>query len=290
MESTAEILKKLDFKSKAQFLTATREDLEKCKTKNHDVSDHTINELYAQYAQNVGFKIENWWEEVLSGIEKIKKFNTGIDSIDNWLKKGSELCSDELVEIVGPSGGGKTTLALKIAARALLEKDAEVIYIDTTNYWNDTNVSALLTQTMSGYDIESTSDKLSWMLSRFRLYSIYTLEELVIFLSTIVSLIEKKSSKFEKPHILVIDSLSSMASSISNKPQLTGLMKEILTLFKKLNKKHYWMVIYTNNAYDGATKISELSRLVNEPMSLGFDKSIYWAKHEGLINYIVIHS
>lgn len=83
MESNTEIMKKLDFKTKAQLLTATRDELEKCKTKNPEISDHSINQLYAQYAENMGFKIDNCWEEVLSGIEHIKKFRTGIDAIDN---------------------------------------------------------------------------------------------------------------------------------------------------------------------------------------------------------------
>lgn len=83
---TKDILQQLDFKSKAQMLMATREDLEKCKTKNPELSDHAINELYAKFAENMGFAPENCWEEVLSGLENIKKYKTGIDSIDNCLK------------------------------------------------------------------------------------------------------------------------------------------------------------------------------------------------------------
>ena len=253
------------------------------------MSDDTINELYAQYAKQ-WIKFDNWWEEVLNGIESIKKFNTGIETIDDWLKKGSELSSDELVELVGPSGGGKTTLALKIAARALLEKDAEIIYIDSTNYCNDTNISALFTQVMTGYDIDSTSDKLKSIMSRFHLHNIYTLEELIIFLSTVISLCANSSSTFQTPNIIIVDSLSSMASAVAQRSIATIYLKEVLTLFKILNKKYYWMVIFTNNAYDGATKISEISRLVHEPISIGLDKSIYWAKHERSVNYMVIHS
>lgn len=37
------LVKLLDMKSSSDMLLATREDLEKCKTKDHDVSDHTIN-------------------------------------------------------------------------------------------------------------------------------------------------------------------------------------------------------------------------------------------------------
>ena len=133
-EAQKKIFKALDFNSKAKLLMATREDLDKCKSKNTDLSDFVINDLYGEYAESIGFKMENCWNEVLQGIDKIKRYNTGIEAIDSCLKKGSELCSDELIELVGPSGGGKTTLALKIASRALFEKDSEVLYIDSTNY------------------------------------------------------------------------------------------------------------------------------------------------------------
>ena len=86
MESETEILQILDMKSKAQLLMATREDLEKCKSKNSELSDYRINELYSKYAESIGFKIQNWWDEVISGIDNIKKFRTGIDAIDRCLK------------------------------------------------------------------------------------------------------------------------------------------------------------------------------------------------------------
>ena len=290
MESETEILQVLDMKSKAQLLMATREDLEKCKSKNSELSDAKINELYSKYAESIGFSIQNWWEEVISGIENIKKYRTGIDAIDKCLKKGAELCSDELVEIVGPSSGGKTTLALKIAALALIENDADVIYIDTSNYCNDANISALLSQVMTGYDIDSASEKLKSLMNNIKVFSIYTLEELIVFLSTVISLITSKSPKFDKPNLIVIDSLSAMVANVAQKAQGSVYLKEVLTLIKRLNKNHYWMVLFTNNAYEGATKISELSRLVTEPIVIGVDKSIYWWRQDGTINYIVIHS
>ena len=143
---------------------------------------------------------------------------------------------------------------------------------------------------MTGYDFESASEKLKSLMSRIKVISIYTLEDLIILLSTIISLISTKSAKFDKPNLIIIDSLSSMVSSVSQKSQGSIYLKEILTLIKRLNKKYYWMVIFTNNAYDGATKISELTRLVQEPIVIGVDKSIYCWKYEGVVNYIVINS
>jgi len=40
----------LDMKNFSEMLLATREDLEKCKTKDHDISDHAINKIFAKAA------------------------------------------------------------------------------------------------------------------------------------------------------------------------------------------------------------------------------------------------
>jgi len=40
-------------------LVASKEDLEKCKTKNAAMSDLTINDTYAKFAESKGFKLEN---------------------------------------------------------------------------------------------------------------------------------------------------------------------------------------------------------------------------------------
>lgn len=50
METKANLLQMLDMKNHVELLMATREDLEKCKTKNHNTTDQTINEIYAKMA------------------------------------------------------------------------------------------------------------------------------------------------------------------------------------------------------------------------------------------------
>ena len=52
----------LDMKNEAEMLLATREDLEKTKTKVHDISEHTINTIYADAALQVGIKPRNAFE------------------------------------------------------------------------------------------------------------------------------------------------------------------------------------------------------------------------------------
>lgn len=54
--------------------------------------------------------------------------------------KEQGITSDELVEVSGCSGTGKTYFCMKMASIALLENDISVIYIDTTNYINQENI------------------------------------------------------------------------------------------------------------------------------------------------------
>jgi predicted ATP-dependent serine protease len=123
MESSAdvnEILKKLDMKSKAELLLAAREDLEKCKTKNSSISDHSLNTIYSNLAQSEGFVPVHSYDVLISEMNKIKHFRTGMEELDQILKSDG-LASDELVEIVGASASGKTQLCLKVVSLALLE-------------------------------------------------------------------------------------------------------------------------------------------------------------------------
>ena len=46
----------LDMKSVSDMVLAQKEDLEKCKTKDHDVSDHSINKIYALAAIQMGLE------------------------------------------------------------------------------------------------------------------------------------------------------------------------------------------------------------------------------------------
>ena len=62
--------------------------------------------------------------------------------LDSRLKE--PVCSDEVVEVCGASGSGKTYLCLKMASLALVQKEIAVIYIDTTNYVNHENMSLVL--------------------------------------------------------------------------------------------------------------------------------------------------
>ena len=62
--------------------------------------------------------------------------------LDRHLKE--PISSDEIVEICGASGSGKTYLCLKMASLALLDQETAVIYIDTTNYVNPENMSLVL--------------------------------------------------------------------------------------------------------------------------------------------------
>lgn len=67
----------LDMKNVSEMLLATREDLEKCKTKDHDISDHSINKVYAQAAINMGIEPIDAYEQFMREIDNIVHFSTG---------------------------------------------------------------------------------------------------------------------------------------------------------------------------------------------------------------------
>ena len=46
----------LDMKNKSEMLMASREELEKCKTKNTEITDYSINQVYAEAAHINGIQ------------------------------------------------------------------------------------------------------------------------------------------------------------------------------------------------------------------------------------------
>ena len=67
-----------------------------------------------------------------------------------------KISSNEIVEISGCSGSGKTFLCLKMASLALIERDVAVLYVDTTNYLNRDNVTHALKNFMAAADAPTT--------------------------------------------------------------------------------------------------------------------------------------
>lgn len=67
----------LDMKNFSEMLLATREDLEKCKTKDHDISDHSINQIYAKAAVQMGIEPVDAYQELMRELDGIVHFSTG---------------------------------------------------------------------------------------------------------------------------------------------------------------------------------------------------------------------
>lgn len=67
----------LDMKNLSEMLLATREELEKCKTKDHDISEHSINKIYAQTAINMGIMPMNAYELFMREMDGTVHFSTG---------------------------------------------------------------------------------------------------------------------------------------------------------------------------------------------------------------------
>lgn len=61
------------------MLLAPREELEKCKTKDHDVTDHTINQIYAKAALKAGIEPRNAYDELLREMNGVSHFKTGVE-------------------------------------------------------------------------------------------------------------------------------------------------------------------------------------------------------------------
>jgi type II secretory pathway predicted ATPase ExeA len=90
--------------------------------------------------------------------------------------KGETISSDELVEICGGSGSGKTYLCLKMASLALLEKETAVIYIDTSNYVNQDNMNLVLSNFIQSSDPREKAEMAQQALGRLRVIKVFDLE------------------------------------------------------------------------------------------------------------------
>lgn len=167
----------LDMKHASDMLVASREDLEKCKLKVADISDHTINLIYAQTAAEMGIKPRNAFEQLVREMKSVVHFQTGDDELDKHLKEEG-ISSDELTEVSGASGSGKTYFCLKMASLALLmESEISCIYIDTTNYVNHTNISLVLRNFMSQIaDADEKQRKAMDILSRLKIHKCFQLD------------------------------------------------------------------------------------------------------------------
>ena len=157
--------------------------------------------------------------------------------------------SDEVVEICGSSGSGKTYLCMKMASLALLEQETGVIYIDTTNYVNQENLSQVISNFINESNPREKADAARIALSRFRLIKVFDLEELLIILSMIQSQLARKQMQVNL-RMIVIDNLSNLFVPVGSKLQYYALIKELIFLIKSLTKRHFVGVLYTNNTKD----------------------------------------
>ena len=75
----------LDFQNEADLLTATKEDLQKCKIKDKDITEHTITSIFAQAALLKGIEPRNCFDELMTEMRDLKHFNTGVEELDKSL-------------------------------------------------------------------------------------------------------------------------------------------------------------------------------------------------------------
>ena len=152
----------------------------------------------------------------MNEVNNIKHFNTGVDDLDKCLGADG-ISSDELVEICGASGSGKTYFCLKLTSLALLEQNIAVIYVDTSNYINAENISQVIKNYMTNTVDPIKKNQMSKeVLGRLRVIKIYDMEELVVFLSMIITQLKNNKIGFDF-RLLVIDSLSALFSAVPGK-------------------------------------------------------------------------
>ena len=79
------LVKTLDFQNQADLLCASREDLQKVKIKDQDITEHTIQSVYARAATLMGVDSKDCFEHLVRELDGIKHFKTGVDELDKCL-------------------------------------------------------------------------------------------------------------------------------------------------------------------------------------------------------------
>jgi RecA/RadA recombinase len=161
--------------------------LQKVKIKNPDITEHTITSVYEQASKIRGLQPRNAFEDLMQEVNNVKHFNTGVDELDKCLGD-SGIGSDEITEVCGASGSGKTYFCLKLAALALLEQDVACIYIDTSNYLNTENITSVIKNYIS-HTTDASKKQLTAneVLGRLKIIKVNTLDELSVLLAMILS-------------------------------------------------------------------------------------------------------
>lgn len=126
---------------------------------------------------------------------------------------------------------------------------------------------------MNESDKERKAERAKEVLGRLKVIKINDLDELILLLARILSMIKNKQLNF-KLKMIVIDSLSSLFCGIPMKGhQYFQMIKELMYYFKSFTKKHFISVIYTNNTKEGgATRVTELKNSIGEPLVWGVEK------------------
>ena len=78
--------KYLDMKNSADFLLASKVDLEKSKLKVNRLTDNLINKIYFDAATAQGIHPVNSFDQLIHEMKTIKQFKTGDEELDKLLQ------------------------------------------------------------------------------------------------------------------------------------------------------------------------------------------------------------
>ena len=78
-QTMKDLVRTLDMNNQADMLLATREDIQKCKIRDNDISDNTIHQVYTQASMNYGIQPQNGFQLLMHEKSRVQHFKTGVE-------------------------------------------------------------------------------------------------------------------------------------------------------------------------------------------------------------------
>jgi RAD51-like protein 3 len=165
--------------------------------------------------------------------------------LDGGLREG------QLTEVCGPSGSGRTQLALS-AAITTAARGEPVVFFDTCNSFSAARLQQLYPAVAAQQQQQPPAARLTLeqalaLVTVVRPHSIFAL---LTSLDTLSGHIARMTDSSHRPRLLVIDSLSALVSPIlggQQHTQGTTLMVAAAQVLKQMAVRHHMAVVVTNH-------------------------------------------
>jgi len=186
-----------------------------------------------------------------------KPFTTGLPSFDRTLNGGLRIGS--LIQIYGPSRGGKTILSSQLAVRAHLPEElgglsTKTLWISTQRSFHHIHIRTMALR----YGIEGDS-----VLENIIVQEVVNLEHFLEVLKSIPDLINKEGIRF-----IVVDNLGALFeieySSYSDRNFMNRTLSECLDKLRTIAEAMNGICVFTNPVFE---QISNYGGNPNAPMN-----------------------